>query len=58
MQTEEKYAALLQELGELIAAKNNRLMMISFEADTLRKRLADAEQQLAEAKQKIDDLTF
>lgn len=58
MQTEEKYAALLQELGEVIASKNNRMMMMSFELDTLRKRLAEAEQHLAEAKAKIDDLTF
>lgn len=51
MTEENKYSALLKEIGALLQQKNDRIMFQEFELSTLRKNLKDAEKQIEKLKE-------
>jgi hypothetical protein len=48
MTDEQKYSAVLKELGEVLASKNSIISWQEFEIEQLKKKLAAAEAELAE----------
>lgn len=55
MTDNEKYSALLKELGELLQTKNTTISCQKWEIDHLKEKLAAAEKELCFAKEKLEE---
>lgn len=55
MNEQDKYNALLQEIGALLQAKNDRIMYQDFEIANLRKNLTDAEHLIDEIRKETQN---
>lgn len=55
MTEENKYNALLKEIGALLQQKNDRIMFQEFELSTLRKNLEEAEKQIEKLKGNVQN---
>ncbi|MBO5841461.1 MAG: hypothetical protein J6R46_00525 [Clostridia bacterium] len=55
MTREKKYNAVLEALGEALAQKDNTICVLQFELDNVKKKLADAEAQLAATAEKEEE---
>ena len=58
MTDEQRYSALLKELGEVLASKNTTISCQSWEIDQLKEKLEAAEKELAFAKEKLEDASI
>lgn len=57
MTTEQKYSALLQEIGELLDNKNFAISCLKYEVEDLKKKLEAAEAELSEARKQACDMS-
>lgn len=55
MTDEQKYNALLKELGELLQSKNTTISLQSWKIEQLEEKLAAAEEELNFAKERLAD---
>ncbi len=53
MTDNEKYSAVLKELGELLQSKNNTILWQNLQIDDLKEKLAAAENELHFAKERL-----
>ena len=58
MTDNEKYNALLKELGELLQTKNTTISCQKWQIDNLKEKLAAAEKELHFAKEKLEDASI